>query len=63
MHNYKICLSELSSADGGGYIAFVPVLKGCSSTGDTKEDTLRNVEEAIGLWIETAEELGREIPE
>ena len=62
-HNYKICLSALSSDDGGGYLAFAPALKGCSSTGATKEQAMKNVEEAIELWIETAEEMGWEVPE
>ncbi|MCS7032092.1 MAG: type II toxin-antitoxin system HicB family antitoxin [Gloeomargarita sp. SKYG116] len=46
----------------GGYTALIPALKGCVSVGETKEEALRNLEEARRLWIETAYEYGDEIP-
>ena len=39
--------------DDYGYFAFVPRLKGCVSQGDTLEEALRNIKEAIELYIET----------
>ena len=39
--------------DDYGYFAFVPSLKGCVSQGDTMEEALRNIKEAIELYIET----------
>ena len=39
--------------DDYGYFAFVPNLKGCVSQGDTMEEALRNIKEAIELYIET----------
>jgi len=39
--------------DDHGYFAFVPSLKGCVSQGDTMEEALRNIKEAIELYIET----------
>ncbi|MEM6561118.1 MAG: type II toxin-antitoxin system HicB family antitoxin [Planctomycetota bacterium] len=45
------------------FIAEVPELPGCASDGPTKADALTNVERIAREWIETATELGREIPE
>ncbi len=37
----------------GGYIAFVPALPGCHTQGDTVDEALRNIREAIELYLET----------
>ncbi|MFM6008641.1 MAG: type II toxin-antitoxin system HicB family antitoxin, partial [Sphaerospermopsis kisseleviana] len=37
----------------GGYHAFCPVLKGCHSQGDSFEETIENITEAIELYIES----------
>jgi len=44
------------------YIAEVPELPGCMAHGITEEVALSNVKEAIGLWIETANEEGSPVP-
>jgi len=41
--------------DNDGYFAYVPKLKGCVSQGDTMEEALKNIKEAIELYIETLE--------
>jgi predicted RNase H-like HicB family nuclease len=46
----------LEPSDEGGYTALVPALPGCISEGDTKEDALRNVREAIELYLEPVED-------
>jgi len=46
----------------GGYSVSVPSLPGCFSEGDTYEETLANVKEAIAAWIEVSRESGDEIP-
>jgi predicted RNase H-like HicB family nuclease len=46
----------------GGYTVEVPSLPGCISEGDTVEDALNNVREAIDLYIETLVEDGQEVP-
>ena len=61
--NYKVEIKKISEDDGGGYLALVPSLPGCMSDGETPEEALENVRDAIFSWIETAKELGREIPE
>jgi predicted RNase H-like HicB family nuclease len=42
--------------DQAGYYAHVPLLEGCQSQGDTYEETLHNIEEAIELYWETLSE-------
>ncbi len=59
---YKVKIEKLSDEDGGGYLATVPSLPGCMSDGETREEAIKNVEDAIKAWIETALELGRDIP-
>jgi predicted RNase H-like HicB family nuclease len=39
----------------GGYTVYVPALKGCISEGETKRDALKNIKEAISLYLEEAE--------
>ena len=51
------------SEDDDAYIAEVPELAGCMADGPTAGDALHNVETVIQEWIETAQELGRTIPE
>jgi predicted RNase H-like HicB family nuclease len=47
----------------GGYVVEVPSLPGCISQGDTIDEALANIREAIELYIEGMAELGREVPE
>lgn len=42
----------LEPAEEGGYTAYVPSLPGCISEGDTKEDAINNIKEAIELYLE-----------
>ncbi len=51
------------SKEDGAYIAEVPQLAGCAAHGESQEEALRNAQEAISLWIETAKEFGDPIPE
>ena len=60
MHKYEIILYW--SEEDNAYIAEVPELAGCMADGATAKDALRNVEQIIQEWIETAPELGRSIP-
>lgn len=45
------------------FIAEVPELPGCMAHGDTQEEALRNVNDAMGLWIDTEREVGNPVPE
>jgi predicted RNase H-like HicB family nuclease len=42
----------LEPSDEGGYTAIVPALPGCLSEGDTREEALANIEEAIALYLD-----------
>ena len=42
----------LETQEEGGYTAYVPSLKGCISEGETKEEALKNIKEAIHLYLE-----------
>ncbi len=46
-------LTILIEKDEYGYFAYCPELKGCHSQGDTFEEALSNVKEAVDLYIET----------
>lgn len=51
--NLKIILEP---SDEGGYAAIVPALPGCISEGDTRDEALKNIREAIGLYLEPVED-------
>ncbi|MBC8335220.1 MAG: type II toxin-antitoxin system HicB family antitoxin [Anaerolineales bacterium] len=50
------------SEDDQSFIAEAPELPGCMSDGESYQQALANLEIIIKEWIETARELGREIP-
>lgn len=53
----------LEPSDEGGYTAIVPSLPGCISEGDTKEEAIKNIKEAIELYLESVEDDVLTIPE
>jgi predicted RNase H-like HicB family nuclease len=58
--NYEIIIYW--SKEDKLFIAEVPELAGCLADGNSREEALKNAEVVIDEWIETAKELGREIP-
>jgi predicted RNase H-like HicB family nuclease len=60
VQNFEVILEP---EEEGGYHVYCPLLKGCHSYGATKEEALKRIKEAIELWLESARELGIEIPE
>ena len=60
---HKYAIEIFYSDEDEGFIAVVPELPGCSAFGETEEEALSEVKVAIGLWLETARQEGREIPE
>ncbi len=46
----------------GGYVVSVPALPGCVSQGDTREQALKNIEEAIQVYLEDVKAAGEPIP-
>jgi predicted RNase H-like HicB family nuclease len=60
---YPVLVSPLSAEDGGGFLATVPDLPGCMSDGETPQEALFNVQDAIESWIEAAQDMGQDIPQ
>jgi len=46
----------LEPSDEGGFTALVPALPGCISEGDSREEALRNIQEAIELYLEPVDD-------
>jgi len=46
----------LEPSEEGGYTVIVPSLPGCISEGDTKEEAIRNIKEAIELYLEPVDD-------
>ena len=57
---YTVVLQRESD---GGYVASVPVLPGCVSQADTREEALQSIREAIDLYIEDCFAAGDVVPE
>ncbi len=45
-----------------GYVAYAPALKGCVSQGETREEALKNVKEAMEAYVEALLEDGLPLP-
>ncbi len=61
MNKYEVIIYW--SDEDSLFIAEVPELPGCMADGKTHQEALSNAEIIINEWIETAKELGREIPQ
>ena len=46
---FKVVLEE---AEEGGYVVYVPPLPGCVSQGETKQEALENIREAIEVYLD-----------
>lgn len=60
MKNYK--LSVVIEKDENGYFAFCLELQGCYTQGDTYEEAIQNIKDAIRLHIEDRLESGEDVP-
>lgn len=61
MQRYEIIIYW--SNDDQVFIAEVPELQGCAAHGKTPDEALSNCKDAMELWVKTALEFGRFIPE
>jgi predicted RNase H-like HicB family nuclease len=62
LFGYSVRLYKLGDEYGGGWGAEVSELKGCFSDGETPEEAINNLKDAILGWIEIAKEDGKTIP-
>lgn len=51
------------SAEDNAFVAEVPELPGCMADGNSYQEALSNAEQIIQEWIDTANELGKPVPE
>ena len=58
-----LALPIVLEADDDGYFVSCPVLQGCYSQGDTYEEALQNIKDAIRLHLDDRIANGEEIPE
>lgn len=59
MKRYTVIIEKASN----NYSAYVPDLPGCITTGNTVDEVVANMEEAIAIHLETMADLGIPIPE
>lgn len=62
MRQYKYEKVVYFSSEDGKWLVEVPELPGCMSDGITPEEALKNADIVINEWIDTAKEMGRDIP-
>jgi len=60
MDKYEIIIYW--SDEDEAFIADVPELPGCMAHGNSHEEALENIREAMNLWLETARESNRPVP-
>jgi len=60
LRKYRILIEP---EEEGGYHAWCPALPGCHVQGETKEEALKNLKEAIELYLESLKEHGEPIPD
>lgn len=53
----------LTPIEDGYWMAEVPSLPGCHTQGETKEEALEMIKEAIEVYILTLQDMGKPIPE
>ncbi len=54
---------QISTVEGAGYRAECTILPGCFVDGDTLEEVLTDIQEAIVLYIQVSKERGLPLPE
>ena len=52
----------IQAGEESGYVALVPALRGCVSQGETKDEALANVKEAVVAYIEALLQDGLPVP-
>ena len=56
VRRYRVFVEPLADDLGGGFVSYAPELKGCMSDGDTPEEALRNIYDAIACWLDAAKD-------
>ena len=61
VRHYRVYVEPLAAALGGGFVAYAPGLTGCVSDGETPDEALANIYDAVGCWIDTAVRAGEPV--
>ena len=61
--NFRVFVEPLVADLGGGFVAYAPDLQGCVSDGETPDEALYNIYDAIKCWLDAATERGDSIPD
>jgi antitoxin HicB len=59
---YEVTLRPLDATEGGGWLAIIPALPGCTGDGKTEMDAIKDVRDAALEWAEAAVTDGDPIP-
>jgi predicted RNase H-like HicB family nuclease len=57
----RAIVHDVPPEEGGGYWAEVPALPGCASQGDSWDELLANVMEAVEGWLQAANDIGSDV--
>ena len=57
--NYRV---QLDQDEDGIFVASCPALPGCVSQGETRQEVLRNIEEAVAGYLESLREHDESVP-
>ena len=60
---YTSILEPVNDESGSYYVGRIMEFDGCMADGDSKEEALRSLQDAMELWIETKLAIGFEVPE
>ena len=63
MLNEYVFTIIIEKEEEGGYHAFCPLLPGCHTQGETYEEAIENIKDAIKLYIESLREHNEEVPQ
>ena len=59
IHNYTVLFEK---EEDGGYHVYCPALRGCHTQGNTYDESLKNIQDAIALYIESLKAHNEPIP-
>ena len=60
VHNFTVIIEK---DEDGYFVGYVPSIRGCHTQGRTLDDLMKNIKEAIELYLEELKESGGIIPE
>lgn len=62
IRHYRVYVEPLAGHLGGGFVSYAPELKGCIADGETPDEALHNIYDAIASWIDGAHRNGEAVP-